>query len=172
MNQVPEMTGPVGNPANIWSVFFILFGSYLFLPAFQNVYFVQTSGNWPVTGGKVVSSELERRWPDRGDNSFDQGYMARIWYVYKANNIEYMGHSVRFRDDYTRDIRAAQAMVKRYPVGQQIQVRFDPRDPTVSIVEKNTVPAIDCSKMGLGLLFVMFGIVALIGSIKQEITGR
>ncbi|NTV28491.1 MAG: DUF3592 domain-containing protein [Candidatus Omnitrophica bacterium] len=171
MNRIPEVTGPVGNPANVWSVFFILFGAYLFLPAFHDVYFVQSSGGWPITPGKVISAELEKRWPDRGD-TFEQGYLARIWYVYTANNIEYMGHSIRLHDDYTKDVRSVESALKRYPVGQQIDVRYDPRDPTMSIVEKNSVPAVDCAKMGLGLLFVMFGALALVGSLKQEIMGR
>jgi len=158
---------PVGNPTNILSVFFVLFGAYLFVPSFQTVYVLQVSGSWPVVEARVVSSEVEKKWPDR-DQDFDQGYLARVWYRYDVEGTQYLGHNLQLHEDYSRNLKAVEATVSRYPVGETIKVHHDPKDPAVTVVERGSVPSFDCLKLGLGMMFIFCGTVALLGVMTRE----
>jgi hypothetical protein len=160
-----EQTPLVSN--NILSAVFILFGALLILPSFNTIYLLQASRDWPVVEGQVVSSELETRWVDVQPPKTNEA-LARVWFTYQVKDKQYFSQNLRFLQDYTKDIESSQETLQHYPVGRKIQVKYRPSDPSIAVVEKSAVPTFDCVKLGMGMLFVMIGSIAIIGMLFPE----
>jgi Protein of unknown function (DUF3592) len=59
-------------------------------------------------------------------------YRADIAFRYQANDKAYMGDkvSVEFAPWWTRDYTKAKRILTRYPVGEDVIVYYDPKDPS------------------------------------------
>lgn len=86
---------------------------------------------WPATEGSIVRSTLEE---SRSDGKTH--YSADIGYEYQLDGRTLSGSRVWIGDSYSaspgNEFRAA---VKRYPVGREVQVHYDPQDPMESVLE-------------------------------------
>lgn len=89
------------------------------------------SRSWPATEGRIVRSTLEESRKDGKTH-----YSADIGYEYQLDGRTLTGSRVWIGDAYSsspgNEFRTA---VKRYPVGRQVQVHYDPQDPTESVLE-------------------------------------
>jgi hypothetical protein len=152
---------------NILSVMFVLLGAYLVLPSFNSIRLMQSSRDWPVIEGNVFSSELEARWPDAQPSQANE-YLARVWFIYQVQDKQYFSSTLRFVQDYSRDMQSVQQTLEKYPVGKKVAVKYQPDDPSIAVVEKAGVPVIDCVKLGMGFLFMITGSIALLGMVFRE----
>ena len=152
---------------NILSVFFILLGAFFVLPSLNTILLLQSCREWPTTAGTVISSEIETFWPDAKPSVANQ-YRPLVWFSYSVKDQQYFSQSLRFVQPYSGDVRLAQESLKRYPVGQQIAVKYNPDDPSIAIVERSAIPKWDCVLLGMGMLFVMIGSIALLGMIFRK----
>jgi hypothetical protein len=124
--------------ALIWLMMLI---SGLFAPPnLRRAVLGQASTSWPSVSGKIVNSELVVG----GDSDDTNRYSASIRYVYEVRGARHMGDRVLFYyrwrfEGRTNDRGSVEAVVRRYPVGREVPVYYDPRDPSTSVLEPGLV---------------------------------
>ncbi len=87
---------------------------------------------WPATRGRVIGSAVERVRDADGEWSME----PRITYEYTVNGQVFRGTRVKF--GFTPK---AQPTVARYPVGQEVEVFYDPAKPGEAVLERGKVTA-------------------------------
>jgi hypothetical protein len=152
---------------NILSVMFVLLGAFLVLPSFNTILLMQSCRDWPLVEGEIFSSDLETRWPDVKPPKTNE-YLARVWFIYQVQDRQYFSSTLRFVQNYSRSLASVEETLKLYPVGKKIVVKYQPSDPSIAVVEKVGVPVFDCVKLGMGILFMMTGSIALLGIVFRE----
>lgn len=101
------------------------------------------SSSWFTTPGVVVVSQLETSsWRSntpsihsRESQETEARYSARICYEYYVYGQLYTGSNIRLVMPLHRTRSGVQPLLKRYPVGQQVTVHFDPDKPQTSVLE-------------------------------------
>lgn len=94
------------------------------------------SRSWPSTKGVVVSAERVF-----SGNSVEDGeptYNVKIEYSYKVDGREYRNHLVEPLPSLKSAEQAA-SVVDGYPLGAEVEVFFDPTNPSLSLL----VPGLD-----------------------------
>lgn len=126
------------------------------------------SESWPTTTGEIVESRVDRRRSSGGSNrSSSTTYHAEIGYTYTVDGTTYDGDRVNFGEYGSSNSSHARSVVRRYPVGQSVEVRYDPADPATSCLEAGMslstwfVP-------GFGALFAVVGGGILLGGLKKR----
>ena len=95
----------------------------------------QRSKSWPVAAGRVTHSEMtvEAKRSAKSDTTM---YGARIAYTYTIGGVEYEGNQVDWLDDIKTNFDSpARKLVAKYPVGQLVNVYYDPADPKTALLE-------------------------------------
>jgi len=113
---------------------------------------------WPVVTGTVQSSRIEKV-----RSRFGSIYKLHIEYTYPVAGITYSSDQRRFDDD-DYAYKSATSRLARYPVGAQVPVFYDPRDPSSSVLEPYPELQTYASIVFLSVMFVL-GLGALIGYI-------
>ena len=92
----------------------------------------------------------------------DDSHYAEIIYKYTVNNIEYESDNIRVLFEKTPNSEKAEADTIKYPYNRKIKVYYDPKEPSISYLEKDTM-----TNLPLGLishfLVLVFGILLLMG---------
>jgi Protein of unknown function (DUF3592) len=97
---------------------------------------------WPQVTGQIIESTVV------GDSNFDGETKARILYSYVVNGISLQSKSVG-----AGMMSSPTGIVKRYPVGKQVQVYYDPENPKSALLERS----------GSGpIIFLLLSIVNLV----------
>ncbi|MBI5480129.1 MAG: DUF3592 domain-containing protein [Deltaproteobacteria bacterium] len=100
------------------------------------------STTWSTARGRIISSSVECR-VSTTSSAGSRGSSGRshtaVWYI-AAVSYSFDVHGRRFDGDRVAfgarlSEPAARATVARYPAGAEVAVRFDPRDPTRSVLE-------------------------------------
>ncbi|MFH1808993.1 MAG: DUF3592 domain-containing protein [Pseudomonadota bacterium] len=101
---------------------------------------------WPTAQGQILSSRVrhESSSSRTGGGSFSadrsrsggtqrtEVYWPEVIYTYSAQHQEYRGERVA---ETQYDDATAAGAVQRYPAGRRVQVRYNPDDPTVALLE-------------------------------------
>lgn len=88
---------------------------------------------WPSVTGVVTISELgKHRGDDRNDSTT---YSADISYDYIVNDRDYVNGAVTFGSVQTSDPSLARLVLKRYPVGREVAVYYNPANPRDAVLE-------------------------------------
>ncbi len=108
------------------------------------------SDRWPTAQGTVIRSELE----------YDgEAYGAGITYEYQVLGTFYRGTHVRVSDaHYGNGHDEAQEALRRYPIGADVLVYYDPANPRTAVLE----PGVYGDEWGITLMAVIFGFIAWI----------
>jgi hypothetical protein len=154
---------------NLLSIIFIVIGVNIALPSAKNLYYIQTSRNWPQVTGQVLSSDVERRWASRGDNDIGQDYFARVWFSYYVNDRSYVSDQVQFAQPWTRSLKTAEILAAKYPAGKPVTVYYHPGDPETSVLDMAVVPPMECVHFGIGILLALAGTVAFITTVLKDL---
>lgn len=97
------------------------------------------SKTWPIAAGRITASEVKvetRTESGGGASRTVQMYGARIVYTYSVAGVTYEGHLVDWIDGVQTNFEGpARKVVGRYPVGQRVNVYYDPADPKMAILE-------------------------------------
>lgn len=102
---------------------------------------------WPRAVGKVLSSAVEQR--SLGE-TVDRVFRIRYTHVVGRKTFEGTKVSLGLqRDD-------VDALHRRYPVGQVVQVHYNPIDPADCVLEPATTPKIT-QVIVIGVVFMLFG---------------
>ena len=81
----------------------------------------RASETWPTTGGKVVET-----WRSRGSG-------AHVCYRYTVAGVDYESKQIRLVEKFWRD--PPSEIVARYPEGRQVEVAYEPSNPSQAVLE-------------------------------------
>jgi hypothetical protein len=115
---------------------------------------------WPVAKGRILSSTVEQYRAIAGAGDFGSTrtrltlYRPVVAYEYEAAGQRFKGNRIAQSPEFNRGVPIfAEKTVQRYPVGSTVDVRFNPKRPSESVLEPR-VPA--------GWIFVLVIAVALL----------
>ncbi|HWB59490.1 MAG TPA: DUF3592 domain-containing protein [Chthoniobacteraceae bacterium] len=86
--------------------------------------------NWPQTTGRIIESEV--RWKSMGGDHFPG---PQISYRYSVEGREYTNDQVAPIDSCGESTAAAKAKLVPYPVGKEVTVFYDAKNPKVSYLQ-------------------------------------
>ncbi|RLB87914.1 MAG: hypothetical protein DRH26_14630 [Deltaproteobacteria bacterium] len=94
----------------------------------------KASMKWPFTQGVILSSQVKT---DLGkDKDADPKHTAAIVYQYTVEGYEYSRERISFAGGRTFFKKSkAESLVRRYGKGLRVKVYYDPKTPTVSVLE-------------------------------------
>jgi len=164
------------NDQQAGKIFGLVFGLVFFLVGlgvlgwgFKSWRLTQSSKNWPVAEGRIVSSEVKSHWSGSSSGSHSSSrkvYSADINYGYKVDSREYVSGKISFAD-YSGPRAHAVQTVEKYPRGKRVQVFYSPGDPSVSVLEPGKTG-------GLFIPFIAGGLFSLIGGtiVRAGLSGQ
>jgi hypothetical protein len=86
---------------------------------------------WPKTRGNVIKSYVRAA---ISTGSGHKNVMPEVVYVYSVDGVDYQGNKIFFLED-GRGQSWSQKKVDKYKVEQQIEVYYNPWDPSISVLE-------------------------------------
>lgn len=135
-------------------IFIVVSGVILFF-GIRQITRATASNAWPNVTGVVTVSELGKHvGHDRDDTTT---YRADISYDYVVNDRSYRNGVVNFGSLQTSDPSTARRVLKRYPVGLQVPVYYNPAEPQDAVLE----PGLDGGSWFLpifGSVFLLVGV--------------
>jgi hypothetical protein len=142
---------------------FAAVGLALLVAGLRDVWKAARSKRWPRAPGTVVSAEElqhQRELPESAGGGTRLHYEARIHYEYSVGRVHIGSSVVRLGPTESSSEEQAQSTLARYLPGQQVQVAYNPQDPTESVLEPgahagDTVRAV----VGALLLILAFSLV-------------
>lgn len=116
---------------------------------------------WPRAQGKVLESRLmsgtSRGQDEDGESYESTWYELRIKYSYQVNGEQHVGTVHAPTTFRTTSSKAADAMVKKYREGSDVEVLYDAADPKTAYLE---------SPVGAGaVILIIFGSVFLVAAL-------
>lgn len=129
--------------------------------------FMAGSTRWPIILGVVTWSNLDYS-PGSADST--DSYGANVKYDYALGNSTYGGSRVTFGSKWFDTKDEALDVIRHYPVGKAVSVSYDPLHPDISVLE----PGIHLypQYIGMGIFFLVFGLIGLIIVMKKKLLGR
>ena len=121
------------------------------------------SKNWPTTSGSIIFSEFQQKPAQSGRES--PTYIADIKYTYKVNGKKYNSDVVSFGQYSTSNRKHLYAELKKYPLGCQVVVYYNPEDHQHAVLEPgwgliNLIPlALGVTLLGLGSMIAKNGLL-------------
>lgn len=93
----------------------------------------EASQAWPGTMGTVLMSSVQIRRTGRSRSE-----IPVVVYQYQVNGQAYQGQTIKAGEQFfnIRIIGQAQETVRRYPVGAQVMVYYNPSNPAESALER------------------------------------
>ncbi len=117
----------------------------------------RASASWPTVDGRVTRSEVtESTDADGGDS-----YSPEVTYEYQVNNRSYENSTIKFGENSYSSRRRAEEIAATYPVGQRVNVSYDPNEPGQSVLEPGVTGG-SYIVLGIGALFVAVSLIILI----------
>lgn len=118
---------------------------------------------WPGTPGRITKSEVARN--ASGDSTT---YYPSLRYEYAVSGKPYTGNRISFRNGETVRRVSSQRIVDRYPAGMQVEVFYDPKQPTVAVLDRKG-PSMRGPAAGafVGLFFAFVGVVLALSLLPQ-----
>ncbi|MBF2054165.1 MAG: DUF3592 domain-containing protein [Candidatus Sericytochromatia bacterium] len=134
-------------------LFFVL-GLGMIWFGMQGILTAHASKKWPIAMGTITQSELQES--TSSGSSRSRTYHARIGYRYQVNQNPYTGTRIAIGDFGSSDPAHAERLVRKYPEGKAVGVRYDPEQAAESLLE----PGVKTQAFLLpfmGSMFVLFG---------------
>lgn len=127
----------------------------------------EASKEWPSVEGTVTQSELNKS----RDNDGNDMYSADIQYKYSVDGKEYTDGSIQTMDGSTSMKSSVKKTVKKYAVGTQVQVYYDPEFPNTAVLEPGTSLLFGIL-LKLPLAFCAVAVLMVLGLFKRIFFGR
>jgi Protein of unknown function (DUF3592) len=110
------------------------FGLAALLMAIGLPFVALRTARWPTTPGRIVSSGVER-YIDTDADGRRTMYRATVVYAYEVNGLEYRGDRVTSGGVMSASFPgAARRAAAKYPVGREVMVHYNPREPGDSVL--------------------------------------
>lgn len=104
-------------------IFLIVFPFALW-KAWKNIQLAKASTGWPTVSGRITTSETVRVMFRR---------QPRVTYSYSVDGIPFSGNRISFAGGYAP--KETDAILTRYPVGQDVLVAHEPGNPAQATLE-------------------------------------
>ena len=129
-------------------------GVYLLVLLCRSLRMGLASKYWPSVRGIVKESSVEENWQSEGGTV----YRPKIVYSYRVNDCEYESDRSFswIRSGWRK--RAAK-IVERYPQGGNVEVFFNPDDPSQAVLERGIAPSAYIVGFGVCLIGLIAAIV-------------
>ena len=88
------------------------------------------STHWPFVKGKITYSHAQAHKKKTGHE-----YLPSVKYTYTVNGRSYTGRRITASDEYQKTLSGAKDILKKYPVGGEVSVYYDPADADTSLLE-------------------------------------
>jgi len=88
------------------------------------------SGSWPAVKGKITYARPEPRKVKKGTY-----YHAGVRYTYTVKGRSYTGTRITASDEHQKTRGGAKDVLRKYPVGGQVSVYYNPDEPGMSLLE-------------------------------------
>lgn len=117
------------------------------------IHFTRKSRQWPTTKGKILSSIVSSSsWDYEGPS---QSHKAIVKYQYQVQDKVYVSNRLHYGDWIETSFSSyAKSVVKRYNVGCECIVHYNPQKPQISILETKLSLSIYLL-LACGILFFM-----------------
>lgn len=119
------------------------FGAVALLMGLGFFLYILRAYRWPVTRGRIVASGVEGYYDKRSDEgrySYRNAYKSGVVYEYEVNGRTYRGDRVTLGLTVSSTLPGVARMTaRRYPVGTEVRVRYDPRTPSDSVLRPFSV---------------------------------
>lgn len=107
---------------------------------------------WPIVPGRVIGNAMHSYYLSRGG----MRYWPLVDYAYRLGGTEYVARTIGVGAPLIfGSERRAKEILARYPLGAEVQVRYDPADPKVAALELRA-PALLTVKFLLVAAVVLF----------------
>ena len=93
------------------------------------------SKSWPMAQGRIIHSQVLTK---EVLSTHNDGpiYIPKVTYTYTINGQEFSGHRIEWLDEVSTNSRfGAEKVIAKYPIGQLINVFYDPADPASAVLE-------------------------------------
>ena len=142
----------------------IIGGVVLFMGIlFSDIPTMIVSPNWPTTDGMIISNRLMGHRFKEYDGDYYTKINAYIRYEYSVEGVSYSSLSINSMDSPNYPASVA----SRYPVGKDVVVYYNPKDPADAVLEPGYVglfkpfDVFSYLIFGVGLYFIYLGILEI-----------
>jgi hypothetical protein len=115
--------------------------------------------SWPKVAGTVIHAKVTS-YDSRSDGKTTRMYSADVRYSYTVNGTQYSSGQVSLGDSSTSSSGGMEEIVRRYPLGSQVIVYYDPAKPGNALLEPGAA-FITHIPFAFGLLCVFAGLIAI-----------
>ena len=131
-------------------------GLLAFVTGIRELIDANASSNWPAVERTITRAEIKVTEQTRTKSTKrEYSYEAEIEYEFSINKSPVKGDRIKYGEVTNKEI--AERMVKKYPVGKQVKIYYDPSNPKKSVLEPG---------YSMGLLFLpLMGLVAMVAAI-------
>jgi hypothetical protein len=122
----------------------IWYGINMIIQGNDHIQKAQATHSWSKTTGTITYSKVSDAGTDPSPGKVNKSSIARIHrpvikYNYRVNNLQYESNTIYFGDDQVRNVVSyADEVVAKYRPRQKAVVYYDPRQPTLSVLEPGT----------------------------------
>jgi hypothetical protein len=116
--------------------------------AWKNIQMAKASTGWPTTNGTVTASE-------RAKVMFRK--QPRVTYSYSVNGAPFTGNRISFAGGYPP--KETDAILARFPVGQEVVVSYAPDKPAEATLETGSNRQVTAQ---LRILLILFVVIILV----------
>ena len=141
----------------------ILVAACCFLVCCRAAAHVRHRNRYPAVQGRVEQASVTSK--STADGAL---HRLNISYGYSVAGKQYVGHSIgNFLGNAFHTRRGAEAAVKnRFPVGQPVVVRYNPKDPEESFIPQPSLPWNMVALLPLGVLLALVAKIAHLGALQ------
>jgi hypothetical protein len=153
--------GPMDTFMTLFPAFFIVLGIILIAVGQSQQRKARVVGTWPTVPGVILTSDLQEHYSTDDEGGATYTYEPVIDYSYRFMGVQYTGTEYRMGSKgASYDQKRAQTIVDRYPVDLKVDVRYNPDNPAVAVLELGSASA--SILMLVGVIFAVVGAVILI----------
>ena len=147
----------MGKTGKIVGVIFLVIGLIFVFVGYYVVKGAKKVEKWPATKGVVVDSKVVSHLDSESNQTM---FAPAITYRFKVEGKEYTSSDYGFMNMSYNNPRKAEDIVKKYPVGKEITVYYNPENPYKAVLVKNSSFFIYIPQI-LGGLFTVIGAALL-----------
>jgi len=160
MKNPSKSTSSKGNPV-ILIVVLIAFGVLLGGVGYFRYTVGKESGSWPVVRGKVTYARVQTRRSNKRTE-----YTASVRYSYRVDGKLHIGERVSVSDLIHKTRSRANAAIRPYPVGSEVDVYYNPAKPEQSLLETG-LPTNVYLLLGSGIFCILIAVAVTVSVIKK-----
>ncbi len=137
-------------------IVFIVLGLILVIFSFRAKKKAKAAQEWPTIPGVILSSRVDEHVSRDSDGDRNTTYKPVVAYQYAIMGQEYTGSRISFGAN-TFSRRKCEEIIAGYPVGQPVNVHYNPDKPQDAVLE--TVEKGGTVSLVIGIVFLGIGLV-------------